>query len=193
MCSFRACAPRLELNYRSIHYVDLVRDLLAPYEPTALHCRTSRHAAMEHLLPVRSNFSFEFEHDPSLYVNIYTNHHHRWGRKHAQSYILVEGTQGAVKIQLGDLLTYEEDTNGKQNNYLQICSDEITKGEWFDVDLKGQRWFPHAFIGPMAAAMRAYENKNDLPSTAVRDALKTMAILETAWESSANMRPIQYV
>ncbi|CAF1442275.1 unnamed protein product [Rotaria sordida] len=193
MCSFRACAPRLELNYRSIHYVDLVRDLLAPYEPTALHCRTSCHAAMEHLLPVRSNISFEFEHDPSLYVNIYTNYHHRWGRRHAQSYILVEGTQGAVKIQLGDLLTYGEDTNGKQNNYLQICSDEITKGEWFDVDLKDRRWFPHAFIGPMAAAMRAYENKNDLPSTAVRDALKTMAILETAWESSANMRPIQYV
>ncbi|CAF1120607.1 unnamed protein product [Rotaria sordida] len=193
MWSFMDCAPRLELNYHSVHYIDLIRDLLAPYEPSALHCRTSRHAAMEHLSPVRSSLSFEFKHDPSLFVNIYTNHHHRWGSKHAQSYILVEGTQGAAKIQLGDILAYGEDTARMQLNYLQICSDEITKGEWMDVDLKGRSWFPHAFIGPMAAAMRAYENKNDPPSTAVRDALKTMAIVEAASESSANMTRIQYI
>ena len=75
-----AKASRLELVYHSIHYVDLVRDLVSPFEPTALHCRTSRHAAMPELSPVRSAIALEFEHDPMLYVNIYTNHHHRWGR-----------------------------------------------------------------------------------------------------------------
>ena len=118
---FLATAPRLELVYHSIHYVDLVRHLLSPGgEPTALHCRTSRHAAMAHLSAVRTILSLEFEHDPLLFVNIYTNHHHRWGTKHAQSYILVEGTGGAAKAQIGDNLAYGEDTEGKQTDYLQV-------------------------------------------------------------------------
>jgi predicted dehydrogenase len=117
---FLASVPRLELPYHSVHYVDLVRDLMSPYEPTAVHCRTSRHAAMPELSSVRSSFSLEFEHDPSLYVNIYTNHHHRWGQKHAQSYILVEGTGGAAKAQIGDNLAYGESMDGKQRDYLQV-------------------------------------------------------------------------
>jgi len=45
----------------------------------------------------------------------------------------------------------------------------------------------------MAAVMRECENENDRSSTAVQDALKTMAVLEAAWESSTkNMTPIQY-
>lgn len=118
--TFLATAPRLELVYHSIHYVDLIRHLVAPYEPTALHCRTSRHAAMPHLSPVRTILSLEFEHDPFLFANIYTNHHHRWGAKHAQSYILVEGTGGAAKAQIGDNLAYGQDTEGKQTDYLQV-------------------------------------------------------------------------
>ena len=117
---FLADTPRLELDYHSIHYVDLVRDLLSPFEPSALHCRTSQHAAMPELSPVRSSYSLEFEHDPLLFVNIYTNHHHRWGSKHAQSYILVEGTGGAAKAQMGDNLAYGENSPGEQTDYLQV-------------------------------------------------------------------------
>ncbi len=77
--------------------------------------------------------------------------------------------------------------------FIQICSDEITQGEWVDIDLQGQCRFPHAFIGPMAAVMRECENENDRSPTAVQDALKTMAVLEAAWESSTkNMTPILY-
>ncbi|CAF4108195.1 unnamed protein product, partial [Rotaria sp. Silwood1] len=74
-----------------------------------------------------------------------------------------------------------------------ICSDEITKGEWIDIDLQGRRNLPHAFIGSMAAAIRRYENVHDQPSTDIDDALKTMIIIETAWKSSTyNMTPIHY-
>jgi predicted dehydrogenase len=117
---FLATAPRLELIYHSIHYVDLIRDLLSPYEPSALHCRTSQHSVMPHLTPVRSSYSFEYKHDPMLFVNIYTNHHHRWGTKHAQSYLLVEGTGGAAKAQIGDNLAYGENAQGQQTDYLQV-------------------------------------------------------------------------
>jgi len=117
---FLSTVPRVELIYHSIHYVDLIRDLLAPYEPSAVHCRTSQHAVMPHWAPVRSSYSFEYKDDPMLYVNIYTNHHHRWGMKHAQSYLLVEGTGGAAKAQIGDNLAYGENTEGKQTDYLQV-------------------------------------------------------------------------
>ncbi|CAF2409196.1 unnamed protein product [Rotaria sp. Silwood2] len=190
---FLATVERLELTYHSIHYVDLIRDLLKPYEPSALHCRTSQHVMMPHLKSVRSSYSFEYKHDPMLYVNIYTNHHHRWGMKHAQSYILVEGTAGAAKAQIGDNFAYGKNIEGQQIDYLQICSDEMTKGEWIDIDLQGRTRFPHAFIGPMAAAIRRYENQYNQPSTDVKDALKTMTIIETAWKSSTNnMTPIHY-
>ena len=69
----------------------------------------------------------------------------------------------------------------------------MTRGEWIDIDLQGQSRFPHAFIGPMAAVMRECENEHERPSTAVQDALKTMAVLETAWISSTEkMLPIHY-
>jgi len=117
---FLNTAPRLELIYHSIHYVDLIRDLLAPNEPSALHCRTSQHAVMPHLTPVRSSYSFEYKNDPMLFVNIYTNHHHRWGPKHTHSYLLVEGTGGAAKAQIGDNLAYGENIEGQQTDYLQV-------------------------------------------------------------------------
>ncbi len=68
----------------------------------------------------------------------------------------------------------------------------MTNGEWVEIDLQGRRRFPHAFIGPMAAALRRYENEADRPSTDVEEALKTMAILETGWQSSMDMTPINY-
>ncbi len=69
----------------------------------------------------------------------------------------------------------------------------MTQGEWIDIDLQGRSRFPHAFIGPMAAVMRECENEDQIPSTTVQDALKTMAILEAAWQSSnKNMISIQY-
>lgn len=45
----------------------------------------------------------------------------------------------------------------------------------------------------MAAVIRECENETQRPSTTVQDALKTMAVLETAWLSSTEkMLPIHY-
>ncbi len=71
---------------------------------------------MPHMPSVRSSYSFEYKHDPMLFVNIY----HRWGSKHTQSYLLIEGTEGAAKAQIGDNLAYGENTQGKQIDYLQV-------------------------------------------------------------------------
>lgn len=117
---FLASSPRLELPYHSIHYIDLIRDLLSPYEPTAVQCRTSQHSDLVPLGPIRSSISFIFDHDPTLFVNTYTNLYHRWGSKHAQSYILIEGSGGAAKAQIGDNLAYGQHKEGEQVDFLQV-------------------------------------------------------------------------
>jgi predicted dehydrogenase len=69
----------------------------------------------------------------------------------------------------------------------------MTQGKWVDIDLQGRSRIPHAFIGSMAAVMRECEDNNERPAISVQNALKTMAVLEAAWESSTkNMTPIVY-
>ena len=117
---FLANSPRIEPSNHSVHYVDLVRDLVAPHEASHIHCRTSKHISTPQLSAVRTNISLAFDHDPDLYVNIYTNHAHRWGIKNAQSYLLVEGTKGAAKAQLSDNLAYAEIGKTEHADYLQV-------------------------------------------------------------------------
>jgi hypothetical protein len=74
---------------------------------------------MPELTPVRSSYSFEYKDDPMLFVNIYANHHHHWGLKHASSYVLVEGTEGAAIAQIGDNLLCGKDADGKLD-YLHV-------------------------------------------------------------------------
>lgn len=61
-----------------------------------------------------------------------------------------------------------------------------------DVDLQGRRRFPYAFIGPMAAAMQYARDPTMKPSTEIDDALKTMLVVDTAYQSSLHMTPIKY-
>tara|TARA_B100001013_G_C24551513_1_gene418822 strand:+ start:95 stop:247 length:153 start_codon:yes stop_codon:yes gene_type:complete len=44
-------------------------------------------------------------------------------------------------------------------------------------------WFPDAFIGPMASIMRFKEGADVLP-TSVEGAIKTMQLVEAAYQSS---------
>ena len=121
--SFLARSPRIEPSNHSIHYIDLIRDLLAPHEPHSIHCHLCKHATTPELAPVRCNISLSFEHDPSLYVNIYTNHAHRWGGKYADSYLLVEGTKGAAKAQISDNLVYAGTAATEHSDYLQVRTE----------------------------------------------------------------------
>jgi predicted dehydrogenase len=133
---FLAHSPRIEPSNHSVHYVDLVRDLLAPHEPHSIHGHTCKHASTPQLSPVRTNISLAFEHDPYLYVNIYTNHAHRWGAKHAESYLLVEGTKGAAKAQISDNLAFVGVINGGCNDYLQVRRQLDERFRSFDLPLR---------------------------------------------------------
>ncbi len=49
-----------------------------------------------------------------------------------------------------------------------------------DIDLQGRSRFPHAFIRPMTAVMREYENEKELLLTRVQNTLKMMAVINAA-------------
>lgn len=170
--------PRVEILYHSIHYVDLIRSFLG--EPRGVQALTVRHPHAPKLAATRTTLALDY--GDTVRATITTNHGHAFGPRHQESYVKWEGTRGALKLRLGLLLDYPRG----EPDALEHCAlaADGRPGDWQPVPLEGN-WFPHAFIGPMAALMRFANGESpDLP-TRVEDAFRTMAVVEAAYESSA--------
>ena len=176
--TFLERAPRVEILYHSIHYVDLIRAFLG--EPRGVYAKTLRHPKTARLASTRSNLILDY--GDLLRANITTNHGHEFGRRHQESYIKWEGTRGAIKARLGLLLDYPRG----RPDVLEYCTLRAggRAGAWRSVPLAGN-WYPHAFIGPMAAVMRLANGETASLPTSVDDAVRTMAVVEAAYRSSA--------
>ncbi|HEX2861951.1 MAG TPA: Gfo/Idh/MocA family oxidoreductase [Lacunisphaera sp.] len=170
--------PRVEILYHSIHYVDLARSFLG--EPRGVHAHTTRHPRAPKLAGTRTVLALDYGDD--VRATITTNHGHAFGPRHQESYVKWEGTRGALKLRLGLLLDYPR---GEPDALEQCILDADGRaGEWQAVPLEGS-WFPHAFVGPMAALMRFANNETSELPTRVDDAFRTMAVVEAAYASSA--------
>jgi predicted dehydrogenase len=168
--------PRLEMVYHSVHYLDLIRSFLG--QPRSVMARTVPHPALPKLASVSSTMILDYP-DP-LRVTISTNHTHRFGAKHQESYLKWEGTKGAIKARIGLLMDYPR---GVGDEFEYCLLREGREPEWVKVPIEGS-WFPEAFIGTMAQVMRAKEGiEPDMP-TSVEDVIKTMACVEAAYESN---------
>lgn len=167
-------APRMEIVYHSIHYLDLIRDLMG--EPSGVHSRALKHQLSPKLESSRSTTILDYG-DWRRAV-VHTNHGHVYGPRHQESYAKLEGSKGAIKFQMGLNMNYPEG----RPDYLEVWTADA--GEWRNVPLVGS-WFPHAFVGTMASVMRAMEGLGS-PSTSVDDAIRTMALVEAAYASSAS-------
>src|SRR5262249_10315811 len=110
-------------------------------------------------------------------ANILTNHCHNYGTPKQQSYIKIEGSKGAIKINFGALINYPR---GAADSFEYIL---LEKGEWQEMKIEGS-WFPHAFIGSMAQVMLAAEGTIAKPDNSVEDCIHTMACVEAAYQSS---------
>jgi predicted dehydrogenase len=170
-------SPRVEILYHSIHYIDLVRSFLG--NPAGVYAKTIKHPGMSELASVRSNIIMDY--GDMIRANILTNHCHRFGLQHQQSYIKLEGTKGAVKIGLGLLMNYPHGVSDSFE-YITLTGDE--PGEWIKMNIEGS-WFPHAFIGSMEQVMLAAAGKISRPDNSVEDCIYTMACVEAAYVSSA--------
>jgi len=166
--------PRLEILYHSIHYLDLIRSLLGM--PHRLYASTVRHPHFKEYAATRSTMILDY--DEQTQARIITNHGHDFGPDKMQSYLKIEGTEGAIYIQIGVSLDYPK---GKPDS-LEFVSSKHTGGRWTTVPLQGT-WFPDAFIGPMTEVQRLRERQSGRQAMLEKD-LETMRLVETAYRSS---------
>lgn len=169
-------APRLEILYHSIHYIDLIRSFLG--NPSGMYAKTVKHPTMEKLASVKSNIIMDY--GDFIRANILTNHYHRFGLENQQSYVKFEGTKGAIKVKMGVLLNYPV---GVPDVFEYIIIEEGKELKWKTIDIEGS-WFPHAFIGSMSEIMKTAEGSISFPDNSVEDCIYTMACVEAAYHSS---------
>jgi predicted dehydrogenase len=173
---FLFTSPRVEILYHSIHYIDLVRNLLG--NPLSVYAKTTKHPSMPELASVRSNIIMNY--GDMVRANILTNHCHNYGTPKQQSYIKIEGSKGAVKINFGALIDYPR---GSADIFDYILMEDGCKPGWKEMKIEGS-WFPHAFIGTMSQLMLAAEGTITQPDNSVEDCIYTMACVEAAYISS---------
>lgn len=169
-------SPRVEILYHSIHYIDLVRSFLG--NPAGVYAKTVKHPGMSRLASVRSNIIMDY--GDMIRANILTNHCHRFGMEQQHSYIKFEGTQGAIKINMGLLMNYP---HGVADQFQYITSTGNEPDKWKTLAVEGS-WFPHAFIGSMEQVMQAAAKTIPKPDNSVEDGIYTMACVEAAYRSS---------
>jgi predicted dehydrogenase len=173
---FLKTKPRLEILYHSIHYLDLIRSFLG--NPQKVYASTIKHPIVKNLAATRSSIILDY--DGTAQARVLTNHGHDYGLDHQESYLKIEGIKGAIKIKIGLSLDYPKGMPPK----MEWVAQGVTNG-WEEVGLIGG-WFPHAFIGTMAALQKHFQDRSSLLPTSTEDALQTMSLVEAAYESSNN-------
>ncbi len=165
--------PRHEILYHSIHYLDLFRSLFG--DPKGVYCKVTRNPTLVDYSDTSTSIALDYgEHLRAL---ISTFHGHDFGDRHAMSQFKVEGTRGAAVLCMGVNLDYPQ---GKPDRLELISKDGST---WHDIPLRGG-WFDHAFEGTMSNLQRHASGEDDKLETEVRDATRTMALVEACYQSS---------
>lgn len=173
---------RMEVNYHSIHYIDAIRFFLG--DPQAVYCKTMKHPKMMELAQTRSSIIMDY--GDVIRANIHTNHGHDYSSEKQECFFKIEGTKGAIKIQIGVILNYPQ---GASDKFEFILDDG--KG-WRSIPIEGS-WFPEAFIGPMAGLQCKMDHADYEYLNSIEDAWKTMCVVEACYGSSmSGAMPVKY-
>ncbi len=171
---FLKTKPRMEVLYHSVHYLDLIRALAG--NPSRVSASLARHPKSPDLADARSSILLDYS--ESKQARILTNHGHSFGGKHQQSYLKVEGTQGAAFIQLGLSLDYPKG----RPSYMEYFENDSGLG-WREISLQGD-WFPEAFVGSMAVLQNHLQDPSFPLIHSVAEALQTMELVELVYQNS---------
>jgi predicted dehydrogenase len=175
--SFLKTAPRLEIVYHSIHYVDLVRSWLG--NPQRVYARTVRNPRTPDLAATKSVIVMDY--DEWTRVFIATNHGLDVPYPELQhSYVQWEGTAGVMRAQMGVNLDYPKGRGDTLEFYPREPNSEFAAG----LQPVTGEWFPDAFLGSMLSMQRFALGEADAMPTRVEDALDTMRVVEAAYLSS---------
>lgn len=174
--SFLSTAPRLEVLYHSIHYIDLVRAWLG--NPVGVFAKTVRSPRTPSLSATKTVLTMDY--GEWMRVHISANHSHDFSLEQQRSYVQWEGTEGAMRAVMGVNLDYPR---GKPDTLSYIEGAASPEKPWRDLPVSGN-WFPDAFIGSMNSLQRYVTGETDVLPTHVDDALDTMRVVEAAYISS---------
>jgi len=166
-------APRLEIMYHSIHYLDSLRYLLG--DPNWVTSRHARYPDQPETGETKTVTVLDY--DSGLQALVAVNHHDHSGDNYATFRFL--GTAGVIKGTIGLLYNYPD---GRPDT-LQAHSTQVAPEAWFDIKLEGL-WIPDAFIGPMASLMDAIQ-RDIAPITDAADNLGTLRVVHAAYRSAA--------
>ena len=170
--TFLTGAPRVEVLYHSIHYLDVIRWIAG--EPRSVYCRGVGHPSTPQLRDTRSTIVLDY--GDHLRCSLVLNHTHRAGPRHLASQLMVEGLDGAAYLTWGVNFAYP---SGPADTM------EIAHGtDWTTIPLRGS-WFTEAFEGPMSNLQRFIAGEDTVLVGSVHDAIRTMAIVEACYTSSA--------
>jgi len=170
---FLKTAPRLEILYHSIHYVDLVRAWFG--NPRGVYAKTVKSPRTADLAATKSVLTFDYGDDKRVFIA--SNHSHDFDPKMQRSFVQWEGMTGAMRARMGVNLNYPV---GLPDNLEYIVRGE---GGWKDAPVNGN-WFPDAFMGSMGSLQRYVQGETTKLPTSVEDAIDTMRVVEAAYRSS---------
>lgn len=175
--TFLKTAPRLEIVYHSIHYVDLVRSWLG--NPQRVYARTVRNPRTPDLAATKSVIVMDY--DDWTRVFIATNHGLDVPYPALQhSYVQWEGTEGVMRAQMGVNLDYPKGRGDTLEFWPREPHADFAAGP----QLVHGEWFPDAFLGSMLSVQRFALGESETMPTRVEDALDTMRVVEAAYLSS---------
>lgn len=174
--SFLATAPRLEILYHSIHYLDLIRSWLG--NPVGVYAKTVRNPQCRELAATKSSIILDYGEWKRVFV--VTNHGHNFSSETHRSFVQWEGTGGAIRMDMGVNLDYP---TGVPDTLAYAIRDGSER-QWKSLPVSGN-WFPDAFVGSMGV-LQAYVEGSvaDLP-IGFESAYETMALVEAAYRSSS--------
>jgi predicted dehydrogenase len=174
--TFLATAPRLEILYHSIHYLDLVRSWFGT--PQGVYAKTVRNPQTPSLAATKSSIILDYGEWKRVFV--VANHGHDLPPESARSFVQWEGTNGAIRMDMGVNLDYP---TGRPDT-LSYAERGTSNPHWTSLPVKGN-WFPDAFIGSMGSLQAFVEGSASELPTNFESAYETMALVEAAYRSSA--------
>ena len=166
-------APRIEILYHSIHYLDLVRSWFG--NPVSVLAKTLISPDAAQLAPTKSVILMDYGDNKRVFIN--TNHSHHFSAQFQESFVQWEGTEGAMRAQMGVNLDYP---TGRPDTLKYIFRGDSA---WREAEVSGN-WFPDAFMGTMGSLQAYLEGSTPLLPTRVEDAFDTMRVVEAAYISS---------
>ena len=174
--TFLATAPRLEILYHSIHYLDLIRSWLG--NPLGIYAKTVRNPQSGTLAATKSSMILDY--GDWKRVLVITNNGHDLPAETHRSFVQWEGTGGAIRMVMGVNLDYPKGVP----DTLSYAERGASHRQWIDLPVKGN-WFPDAFVGSMGALQAYVEGSTTELPIGFESAYETMALVEAAYRSSA--------